>query len=351
MPLYTVKTLIIIFLPPLISSCNGQEYKNDARNTSLQTQIGTQNSIFDNKQSKEQISQVVRMMFQDSKGNIWFGAEGGAFRLSNNSLIYIDSIKSESGKRVTIKDITEDKDGTIWLGHTDGISSVDGEKVTNYYESDGLISNDVWCISSDVEGNIWIGTIEGVCVYDRKKFVTFVLPEGIRDTTVGVSSTKMVQGILKDSKGVMWFSTNAGLFSYTNNRLENVSAKVGIPTNFVGKITEDKSGAFWVPTSVGLFYLKGDTLTNTTEKHFDESKGIWSIVVDYKGDIWFNCRRSIYRLRDEKITEYRIEEGNYGPLTFQIYEDKKSRLWFVGYGGAYRLENEKFLNITKEGPW
>ena len=298
-----------------------------------------------------QISQVVRMMFQDSKGNIWFGAEGGAFRLSNNSLIYIDSIKSESGKRVTIKDITEDKYGTIWLGHTDGVSSIKGETVTNYYESDGLISNDVWCIETDVNGNVWIGTIEGTCIFDGQKFTNFDLPEGEIDKTVGVSSTKMIHSILEDSKGTIWLSTNAGLFSYTNKELKNISDEVGVPTNFISKIVEDKKGGFWVSTSKGLFHLKENILTNISEKHFEESKGTGSIIMDFKGDIWFNCARSIYRLSGEQLTEYRIEEGNSGPLTFQIYEDQQRRLWFVGYGGAYRLENGKFVNITKEGPW
>jgi ligand-binding sensor domain-containing protein len=119
-------------------------------------------------------------------------------------LIHIDSIKSESGKRVTIKDITEDKDGTIWFGHTDGISSIDGDLVTNYYESDGLISNDVWNISSDAEGKIWIGTIEGACVFDGKTFSKFELPLGIKDTTVGVSSDKMINKIFQDRKGISY---------------------------------------------------------------------------------------------------------------------------------------------------
>ena len=140
MSVYKVKSLIIIFLTTLVFSCNGQDFRNVAANTPLQAPNGTQNSILVYK-SNEQISQVVRMMFQDSKGNIWFGAENGAWRLTDDSLIHIDSIKSESGQGVTIKDITEGQDGKIWLGHTDGISSVDGELVTNYYESDGLISN------------------------------------------------------------------------------------------------------------------------------------------------------------------------------------------------------------------
>lgn len=342
-PFYKFKLFVAITFCFIMTLCNGQVNNGYKQNVIKPT------NQFPN--FKEQISDVVRTIFQDSKGNIWFGTQNGAFRLTIDTLIHIDSIKSELGKGVTIKDITEDKNGIIWFGHTDGVSSIDGDKVSNYYESDGLISNDVWCISSDAEGKIWIGTIKGVCVFDRKNFVNFELPEGIRDTNMGVSSTKMVHSILKDSKGTMWFSTNAGLFSYTNNRLKNVSGKVGIPTNFVSKIVEDKKGGFWVSTSGGLFNLKGDTLTNITEKHFNESKGTGSIIVDFKGDIWFNCTRSIYRVSDEKLTEYRISEGNYGPLTFQIYEDQKRRLWFVGYGGAYRYENDRFINITQNGPW
>jgi ligand-binding sensor domain-containing protein len=345
-----VKSLIIILLTILVVSCKGQDHRNDAANTPVQALNETQNSILVYK-PKEQISQVVRVMYQDSKGNIWFGTQNGAFKLTGDTLIHMDSIKSESGKGVTIKDIAEDKEGIIWFGHTDGISSIDGDLVTNYYESDGLISNDVWCIETDVYGSVWIGTIEGACIFDGQKFTKFDLPEGKKDETVGVSSTKMIRSILEDSKGTIWFSSNAGLFSYSTKKLKNISEELGIPTHFVSKIVEDKKGGYYISTSIGLFHLKGNILTHISEKHFDEHKGTGSIILDHKGDVWFNCGRSIYSLSGDKLTEYRIEEGNYGPLTFQIYEDQQKRLWFVGYGGAYRLENGRFINITKDGPW
>ena len=300
---------------------------------------------------QQQISDVVRTIFQDSKGNIWFGTQNGAFKLTGKTLIHIDGIKCELGKGVTIKDITEDKDGNIWFGHTDGISSIDGDNVTNYYESHGLISNDVWCIAADRNGKIWAGTIEGACVFDGKNFVKFDLPEGIKDTTLGVSSKKMVHDIFEDGIGTLWFCSNAGLFSYKNNTLKHVSKTAGIPTNFVGKLIEDKNGGFLISTSVGLFHLKEDYLTNISAKYFEKSKGTGSLIVDSKANIWFNCTRSIYKLNGDKISEYRIAEGNQSPVTFQIYEDKQERLWFVGFGGAYRLENEKFVNITQAGPW
>jgi len=357
--------LIVAALCFIISSVNGQEInvaKNKLANINKPISTG---SNFKKAQSNNpgtqtsnqlpnfnnQISDVVRTIFQDSKGNIWFGTQNGAFKLNGDSLIHIDSIKSESGKGVTIKDIAEDKDGRIWFGHSDGISSIDDTSVTNYYKSDGLISNDVWCIETDIKGNVWIGTMEGVCIFNGQGFTKFALPEGRKDTTVGISSTKMIHSILEDSMGTIWLCTNAGLFSYTNKELKNISAELGILNNFISKIIEDKKGGFWISTSMGLLHLHGNSLTNISELHFKESKGTGSIIVDSEDNVWFTCSRSIYRLNGEKLSEYRITEGNYGPLTFQIYEDKESRLWFVGYGGAYRYENGRFINIKRNGPW
>jgi ligand-binding sensor domain-containing protein len=344
-PFRGIRLFTGITLCYIMTSCTGQANNGDKQNV-----IKEEKAIqFLN--SNKQISDVVRTIFQDSQGTIWFGTQNGAFKQTGDSLIHMDGIKSESGKGVTIKGIAEDKNGIIWFGHTDGISRVDGTVVTNYYESDGLISNDVWCIETDVHGNIWIGTIEGTCLFDGQRFTNFILPEGKIDPNLGVSSTKMIHSILEDSKGTIWLSTNAGLFSYADNKLVNVSEKVGIQTNFVNRIVEDKKGGFWVSTSIGLFHLKESILTNISERHFKESKGTGSLIVDSKGDIWFNCSRSIYRLNGENLTEYRIEPGDYGPLTFQVYEDQKSRLWFVGYEGAFRYENDRFINITQNGPW
>jgi len=336
--------LSIIILSFLLQSCKGQANKEELENKITR-------SIFPFK-GNEQISQVVRMMFQDSKGNIWFGAEGGAWKLIGQTLIHIDSIKSESGKRVTIKDITEDKYGTIWFGHTDGISSMDGELVTNYYESDGLISNDVWNISSDAEGKIWIGTIEGACVFDGKTFSKFELPLGERDTTVGISSDKMINKIYQDRKGKLWISSNAGLFSYSNNTLTNVSKKVGIKSNFVGIGLEDKAGLLWITSKEGLYTLRDGVAKLITDGSIEIGKGIGSIAEDKDGKIWFVVNQHyLYTYDGKELTEFKKSEENKGPVIFQIYKDQKDRLWFVGYGGAFRLENGKFINITKNGPW
>ncbi len=336
--------LSIIILSFLLQSCKGQTKKGELENKITR-------NIFPFK-ANEQISQVVRMMFQDSKGNIWFGAENGAWKLTDQTLIHIDSIKSESGKGVTIKDITEDKYGTIWFGHTDGISSIKGETVTNYYESDGLISNDVWNISSDTDGKIWIGTIEGACVFDGKTFTHIELPLGIKYTTVGVSSEKMVNKIFQDRKGKLWISSNAGLFSYSNNTLTNVSKKVGIKSNFVGIGLEDKAGLLWITSKEGLYTLRDGVAKLITDGSIEIGKGIGSVAEDKDGKIWFVVNQhSLYTYDGKDLLKFEKSEENKGPVVFQIYKDQQQRLWFVGFGGAFRLENGKFVNVTRNGPW
>lgn len=359
--------LIIVFIFLVgTSSCDGQKNKTDSghiikksKTTSFDSspedeEANNQNTLssFQLSNFDNQISDVVRTVFQDSKGNIWFGTQNGAFRQNGKTLIRLDHIKSELGRGVTIKEITEDNDGRIWFGHTGGISVFDGESTSNYYESDGLLSNDVWCISIDKNNHVWIGTIEGVCKFDGNHFTAFEIPEGKIDTTRGVSSTKMIHNIMEDSHGRMWFSTNGGVYIKEHDVLSNISEKDGLKTNFVNQVIEDRDGSFWISTSKGLFHYTDKTLKNITEGIAENLKGAGSIMQDSNGNIWFNSNlRDIYSFNGEDFSKYRIAEGNYGPAPFQIYEDQQKRIWFVGFGGAYRYENEKFINITQNGPF
>ena len=224
--------------------------------------------------------------------------------------------------------------------------------MTNYYESDGLISNDVWSIATDKNGRIWIGTIDGVCVFNGLDFTKFVLPEGKVDSTLGISSKTMVHSIFEDSKGILWFSSNAGLFSYANNSLINVSKKAGIETNFVNEIFEDKNGKLWVSTKNGLYNLRDNKGTNITKGKIETGKGIGSIAEDKNGNLWFvSNQHYLYTYDGNELIEFQKTDDNKGPVVFQIFKDQSNRLWFVGFGGAFRLENGNFINVTQNGPW
>jgi len=301
---------------------------------------------------EKKISDVVRTIFQDSKGNIWFGTQNGAFCYDGSTLSIVNTIQSQFGQNVTIKDITEDGNGNIWFGHTDGISVIDPEKrTTNYYESDGLLSNDVWCILADYKNQIWIGTINGVCKFDGYTFEEFAIPESEIDTTKGVSSSKMIHDIMQDSKNRLWFSTNGGVYVQNADSLSNISIKNGLKSNFINQVVEDQNGNYWISSSKGLFLLEGESLIDKTAQFFNDHRGTGSILEDSKGNIWFNASQKVYKVQGEEYTEFQVQDGKKDLLPFFIYEDQQNRIWFVGFGGAFRKDQEKFTFITKDGPF
>src|SRR5215207_3349008 len=69
-------------------------------------------------------------------------------------------------------------------------------------------------------------------------------------------SQSVVQCILKDSKGLMWFGTRDGLNKYDGNTFtiykHDPERKESISNNFINDILEDKQGNLWIATKSGL---------------------------------------------------------------------------------------------------
>lgn len=347
-----IEWLFVFVLFMFVVACNGQHKSVDQKDSKIKSDIKKENTFSILKDQDQKINRVVRTIFQDSKGVMWFGTESGAFKLVGDSLTYLSDILCEYGKRVTIKAITEDKEGRIWLGHTGGVSRVQSDQVKNFYISDGLISDDVWHIAADQSGKIWIGTIDGLCFFDGSVFTKFDLPKGERDFSLGVSSAEMVHQIFVDSSGRLWFSTNAGLFSYAAESLIHVSKTMGINTTFVNEVFEASDRTIYVSTKDGLYHLKAGKAENITDGKLEKGKGIGSIAEDRAGRIWFvSNQHFLYTYDQGEIIEFEKSEVNKGPVVFKIYKDQEQRLWFVGFGGAYRLEDGNFVHVSKYGPW
>lgn len=298
-----------------------------------------------------QISGVVRTVFQDTFGNFWFGTQDGLCRYDKNTLVYFD-LKNDNGKGIVIKAIAEDIHGNIWFGHSSGISKYDGKYFTSYSEKNGLISNDVWSLTTDSKGIIWIGTIDGVCFFDGNIFTPFEIPKGKPDPTRGVTSAKIVHSIMEDSKGNIWFANNGGAYFYNGKIVTNIFKEHGLNEINVSHIMEDSNGNFWFATvHNGLYHYNGRSITNITDKLLVDNSSILSVLEDKKGHIWFVVNlRDIYRYNGSEFTKYVINKEK-DLATFQIYEDQTDRLWFVGLKGAYRYDKKAFENITREGPW
>ncbi len=302
-----------------------------------------------------QISRFVRRIFQDKKGNLWFGANGdGVCRFDGESLTYFSTKEGFSG--TAVRGIVEDKDGNLWFATSGGVSKYDGKSFTNFTVKDGLSDNDVWSIYVDKAGTIWVGALGGACRFDEATgaFASFPLPLAPKPNPLrGVTGLKLVNAIMEDRAGNMWFGTEGGAYRYDGKTLTNFSEKDGLCNNSVNSILEDRHGNIWFATHFGgVSRYDGKTFTNFTKNGIISGDEVWSVYEDRSGNIWFPAEGyGVYRYDGKSFTNFHEKEGLYSHAIQCIYEDNEGRVWAGGWLGLFRYDGKSFFQVTREGPW
>lgn len=329
----------LLFFPLLLfvsSFCAGQI--NGPTNSISEANFSGNNLV--------QLDNNIRSVFQDKQGVYWVGTNGaGVFRYDSKTMRQFTVADGLADNQIT--NIQEDESGNIWVGTgAFGVSKYDGfawmtftdqMNLTGGTESDWQATNtDLWfpagggvlryngstmdylpfgtaslnspnnlpfslsrygvyVILKDTKGNLWFGTqAEGVCLFDGKT-LTWFKEKGLAGPAV--------LGLFEDHKGNIWFGNNgAGLFRYDGKELINftqehglgnadftVSGKAGIGTLArVYAINEDNSGNIWVGTvDAGVWKYDGNNLTHFTTTEGLTSNAVNSIYRDKNGELWF----------------------------------------------------------------
>jgi len=156
------KILLFSFLT-ILTYCNGQEKAHPGKepNTShpIPKVIRNFKAIgMDPDFDTTLVSQYIRSIFQDSKGNLWFGTFEGVVRYNVKTLTYFSTPEGFISNSVFA--INEDKMGNIWIGKDQGVYRYDGNTFKNFNQKDGLKHIDISRkgILVDKSGTIWVGT-------------------------------------------------------------------------------------------------------------------------------------------------------------------------------------------------
>lgn len=337
----------------LLNSCNGQHPVSQPtiKETPAVSKPATNDFNFNiDLNKKEYISEFVRRIFEDSKGNLWMGTNGdGVARYDGKSLTYYNRDNGFCGNAV--RGIVEDKAGIIWFATENGLCSYNGTSFINFTEKDGLPDRNLWSVYLDTNGLLWMASLQGACTYDGKKFTPFVLPESAYDNNRGVSSKKIVHSITQDHAGTMWLGTGNGAYTYDGKTLNNISVKDGLPSNSVNDILEDTDHNLWFATHYeGVSRYDGKTFTNYMKNGTLQGTEVWSLFKDASGAIWFPVEHhGVYRYNGTSFKNYTQKDGLDSNAIQDIYQDKKGTIWAGGHTGLYRFENERFTAVSRFG--
>lgn len=164
-------------------------------------------------------SDCVASLLEDSRGYCWSGCRGGlGVCLPNDKSYLFGKIDFDDGASTDyyyVKDILEDKDGSIWVATSNcGMIHIVGDiarpyslQYYNYSLNNRKLSvNSVLCLYLDDCGRLWAGTEGGgLYLYNRQEDV-FV--EKNREYSIPGDMVGSIEG---DAQGGLWLGTNLGL--------------------------------------------------------------------------------------------------------------------------------------------
>lgn len=310
------------------------------------------------------VSQYIRSIFQDSKGNFWFGPAGqSVVRYDGDTLKYYSKVEFfydnnsiDGGYGNSVHAITEDKKGNIWFGTNQGAIKYDGKNFKSYTEKNGLSNSKVGrkSILVDKSGDIWVGTQDGVFRY---------IPSA--DSTGGQCFSLFhllppitIKGIMEDDTGNIWFvSQNRGVFHYNGETIKNITEKEGLGDNVAGGIAQDKMGNIWFTMKGGICRYDGKTFTEFTTKDGLGGSEVWGIFIEQSGIIWITARGSTTRFdpsvpisNPKAFTVFTVEDG-LNCCVQSMYQDRAGNMWWGTGQGLYRFDSKRFYQVKQKGPW
>ena len=224
-------------------------------------------------------------------------------------------------------------------------------KFKHFSISNGLPSNSIRCITQDHQGFIWIGTESGLSRFDGTDFKTF---KYIPDDSTSIGSN-YINYIFEDSRESFWMGTDCGIYIYTpeqecfspfsKSTREGISITSGI-THIIG----DKQNNIWISTEgQGIF------LYNQQQEELQQFKPvssgpdveansnfIFGLFIDSHDNIWASARTSVDPLhlfdkQKKQFLPYPIKESP-SSFIYAINEDSRGNLWLGSWEeGLYRL--------------
>lgn len=172
---------------------------------------------------------MIKTIFEDSRHNIWVGTGAGICVLRNNASSFQSYFRKEGNNQRLQSDyincITEDSQGQVWVGtYVGGLSRFNEQQQSfeTFTEKDGLPSNNIIGIVPDSSGLLWLSTDNGLSRFDSKTHSckNYNIDDGIAGNEFNNNA------FFKDKAGELFFGSINGLTSFFPS---NISLNNDVP--------------------------------------------------------------------------------------------------------------------------
>ena len=212
---------------------------------------------FNRESSPALTAHTISSIFEDREGRKWLATR-------NDGLIQFDPEIGEIIKYVydpddpksipsnNIRALVEGNKGILWVGtEHNGIARfhIDEEKFYRYNKKDGLIPSDHIKSLYWEDQILWIGTNgDGLGRLDLNRMTPTTL------TQKNGLANDVIYGILPDSLGQLWLSSNQGISRLKVSNTDSLSFSITNFSNYAGTASEFNTGAYYKDKDGKLYF-------------------------------------------------------------------------------------------------
>lgn len=280
----------------------------------------------------------------------------------------VDRWGSEDGLGAAwVRDITEGRDGFLWIATANGLSRFDGRGFRQFESTGtaGLPHSGIAALASDSDGRLWVGLeFGGLRVLRDGKFSSPAEAQGLPGDIP-------VRTLRLDGAGHLWVGTERGLWRLGPGGAQRV-APPGDRDAEVHAIVPDGQ-RLWVRTRQhGLWRVEGGVahrhldapgcagsgVAVTAEalytacddglwrlpwgesawQLFSNERGLTKLFADASGAVWFGSRQGLTRWRDGRFEQRPLDLALSDWRLRAFHQDRRGDIWLGTFsGGLSRL--------------
>ena len=328
-------------------------------------------------------SEIVNVIYEDSRGTIWIGTRAGLFRYARGRFEAFGS--SQGLVNDIVMSIFEDREGSLWIGTRDGLHRLKQGAVAAFTTLEGLSSDIVWGVLEDAEGTLWIATGGGgVSRLHKGEFTQYPVGDGpaafvwtmLLDSRGRLFAGTGGSGIFilekgrfqpwmsrafgdaqiwamaEDRQGAVWVGTEGrGLVRVLDGQAETLGRADGFPASKIRALATDSNGDLWIGTAAaGLYRYSGGRFTVFDESHGLGSNHILSVQEDSQGLLWAGTNGGgVSLIRDGEVITLGTRDGLISDVVYSILEDGQGSLWMSTAQGICRVSRRPLMARLRGG--
>ena len=314
---------------------------------------------------------------------LWFHLVPTCLSVQGQTINYKHISRSEGLPSSTVWAVTQDQDGYIWLGTSNGLTRFDGTDFVLYDKSNNLPGNSITALYYDqIDNQIWAGAYRlGLAKVDSNFNVTTVEDsksskyrianhitqindelfwEGGRHYIVSYNLTNQQCNKLLFPKPTRSLSmmryqdkllvgTNTGLYQKNGDQLKRVYDDF-VKDNPIRTIEIAEDQTLWLSSLGKIFFIKTSGEQGIISKGIQEKKEINTMLQDHKGQLWVSViGEGLHQLIGDSLVFIGNKLGLGKTQVNHLFEDNKNNIWIATFGnGLYCIPNNLFDNYTEE---